>query len=169
MRSTFSNVFLALVAGASIATAGPVVTIRENPTINLDFAIQVNRSGMRVADFDRMRIDSKLSNYKRLSERSDEHSHLRHRRGNLGSMEASGTGVSFVTTVGFGTPPTDYSLLIDTSSSNTWVGVNKVYNATCTTVDLHQNITVTYGSGQHTGKECNYLYFLLESTPLELC
>lgn len=166
MRSTLSNVLLAIVAGASIATAGPVVRIRENPTFNLDFVMQVNHSGMRAADYDRLRVSAKLSNFRDLSERSDRYGghhpyNPKHKQRRAAAIEASNTAVTYVASVGVGSPATQYSLVVDTGSSNTWIGADKSYNATSTSVDLHQNVSVSYGTGSFSGKECEYLLFLL--------
>ncbi|KAF8330520.1 aspartic peptidase domain-containing protein [Amanita rubescens] len=55
--------------------------------------------------------------------------------------------------VGIGTPPTYYSLLVDTGSSNTWVGANKTYVETLSSVKTNQTVAVKYGSGNFTGVE----------------
>lgn len=63
--------------------------------------------------------------------------------------------VSYVATVGIGNPPTNYSLLIDTGSSNTWYGANGPTVPTGTTSPTGELFSVMYGSGFVTG-------FLLE-------
>nr|GAT60773.1 acid protease [Mycena chlorophos] len=58
--------------------------------------------------------------------------------------------------VGFGEPPKNFSLLIDTGSSNTWIASDASYipmpesvkDAACT-----QPVTIQYGSGSFTGVE----------------
>nr|AOO94936.1 acid protease [Inonotus obliquus] len=55
--------------------------------------------------------------------------------------------------VGVGSPATDYTLLIDTGSSNTWVGADKKYAKTSTSKDTGRTIQVSYGSGSFSGEE----------------
>ncbi|KAI0672031.1 acid protease [Trametes maxima] len=50
--------------------------------------------------------------------------------------------VDYVATVGVGNPPTDYSLLIDTGSSNTWVGAGKAFVQTSTTRDTGNLVVI---------------------------
>jgi hypothetical protein len=40
--------------------------------------------------------------------------------------------MTYTTSIGVGNPPTDYTLVIDTGSSNTWVGAGKKYKQTST-------------------------------------
>ncbi|KAI0649649.1 acid protease [Trametes meyenii] len=61
--------------------------------------------------------------------------------------------VDYVATVGVGNPPTDYSLLIDTGSSNTWVGAGKAFVQTSTTRTTGNLVQVTYGSGFVFGEQ----------------
>ncbi|KAI1786271.1 family A1 protease [Ganoderma leucocontextum] len=63
----------------------------------------------------------------------------------------------FITTytadVLIGTPPTSYSLLVDTGSANTWVGAGKAYAKTSSSVDIGESVGVSYGSGFFFGEE----------------
>ncbi|KAG5718082.1 Polyporopepsin [Termitomyces sp. T112] len=59
----------------------------------------------------------------------------------------------YTATIGVGNPPTDYNLIIDTGSSNTWIGNNKAYIPTKTTVQTYEWVHVTYGSGFFSGHE----------------
>ncbi|KAF5385370.1 hypothetical protein D9615_001228 [Tricholomella constricta] len=61
--------------------------------------------------------------------------------------------VTYIASVGVGSPPTSYSLLIDTGSSNTWVGATKAYAKTSTSVQTSDRVSVTYGSGSFSGTE----------------
>ncbi|KAF8843381.1 acid protease [Paxillus ammoniavirescens] len=69
------------------------------------------------------------------------------------SIDATDTGVTYTTPVGIGNPPTEYTLLIDTGSSNTWIGANAPYNPTSTSQSTGNTINVSYGSGTMSGKE----------------
>ena len=49
------------------------------------------------------------------------------------------------------------TLLIDTGSSNTWLGASKAYSKTSTSKSTGQNVSVTYGSGSFNGTECEQI------------
>lgn len=53
------------------------------------------------------------------------------------------------------------TLLIDTGSSNTWVGAAKPYVVTSTSVSTGNTIKVSYGSGSFSGTECKSLPVIL--------
>jgi cathepsin E len=61
--------------------------------------------------------------------------------------------VTYIASVGVGSPPTTYGLLVDTGSSNTWVGATKAYVRTSTSVATSNRVSVTYGSGSFSGNE----------------
>ncbi|PFH52246.1 hypothetical protein AMATHDRAFT_46374 [Amanita thiersii Skay4041] len=61
--------------------------------------------------------------------------------------------VVYAASVGVGSPATTYSLLIDTGSSNTWVGAGRAYVVTSTSVRTADSVSVTYGSGSFSGTE----------------
>ncbi|KAL4244016.1 peptidase A1 family protein [Abortiporus biennis] len=61
--------------------------------------------------------------------------------------------VDYIVEVGIGSPPTPYKLLIDTGSSNTWVGAERKYTPTLSSVSTGQTVSVTYGSGSFSGDE----------------
>ncbi|KAI5120607.1 hypothetical protein M0805_008083 [Coniferiporia weirii] len=128
---------------AAVAAAGPIVQIRDpNPTIDLGFTLRLNLSGTSLAELDRARAASKLSGMGGLQARAP-------------AIDATNTGVTYVTSVGIGSPPTTYTLVVDTGSANTWVGADKAYVHTQSSVDLGKNVSVTYGSGRFEGKEYN--------------
>ncbi|EMD36785.1 hypothetical protein CERSUDRAFT_51231, partial [Gelatoporia subvermispora B] len=54
--------------------------------------------------------------------------------------------------VGVGTPATDYSLIVDIGSSNTWVGAGKAFQESCSTEITGQKVSVNYGSGFFSGE-----------------
>ncbi|OBZ76476.1 Polyporopepsin [Grifola frondosa] len=68
-------------------------------------------------------------------------------------VPATNQAVQYVANVGVGTPPTQYSLLIDTGSSNTWVGAGQAFVETNSTVNTGQLVEVVYGSGFVIGEE----------------
>ena len=46
----------------------------------------------------------------------------------------------YTASVGVGTPPTNYDLIVDTGSSNTWIGAGKEYARTSTSVDTGESV-----------------------------
>ena len=69
------------------------------------------------------------------------------------SIDVTDSGVTYTMSVGVGSPATQYTLLIDTGSSNTWVGAGQSYNPTSTSKDTGNTINVSYGSGTMSGEE----------------
>ncbi|KAH9837239.1 aspartic peptidase domain-containing protein [Rhodofomes roseus] len=73
--------------------------------------------------------------------------------GRAASVDATNLVDTYVVSVGVGDPATYYSLLVDTGSSNTWLGANKSYVKTSTSSDTGETVSVTYGSGDFSGEE----------------
>ncbi|KAI0698019.1 family A1 protease [Cytidiella melzeri] len=69
------------------------------------------------------------------------------------SISATNTAVDFTAAVKIGNPATEYTLLLDSGSSNTFVGINKTYTPTSTSHKTGRTIAVTYGSGSFSGPE----------------
>lgn len=115
-------------------------------TFSLDFAVHLNLTlgGKKIADLDRARAAEKLSAFS-----GDEEFSRRD-----GSIPSTNTGVTYVTSVGIGEPATYYSLVVDTGSSNTWLGANQSYVHTSSSTDLGKKVSVSYGSGRMSGNEC---------------
>ncbi|KAH9990271.1 aspartic peptidase domain-containing protein [Russula vinacea] len=61
--------------------------------------------------------------------------------------------VVYSANVGVGDPPAYYNLMIDTGSSNTWLGANKAYNVTKTSVKTDHSFNITYDTGSVFGTE----------------
>ncbi|KAJ8468406.1 hypothetical protein ONZ51_g9666 [Trametes cubensis] len=57
--------------------------------------------------------------------------------------------VQYVASVRIGTPSTTYELVVDTGSSNTWVGAGQTYIQTSTTQQTRDQVSLTYGSGEY--------------------
>jgi len=68
-------------------------------------------------------------------------------------VDVTDAGVTYTTSVGVGSPPTQYTLLIDTGSSNTWVGAGAKYVKTSTSHSTGNKVNVSYGSGSFSGTE----------------
>ncbi|OJA12219.1 hypothetical protein AZE42_12161, partial [Rhizopogon vesiculosus] len=63
------------------------------------------------------------------------------------SIAVTNEAVSYIAEVGVGSPPTTYYLIVDTGSSNTWVGADTKYVKTSTSYDTGEAVAVDYGSG----------------------
>ena len=108
----FLALALSLVCGSS--SAKPILQIREPALVSIDFAIRLNLTlgDSKIADLDRARAASKLAGIGNLVRRD-------------GAISATNTGVTYVANIGVGEPAADYSLVVDTGSSNTWIGNSK--------------------------------------------
>jgi len=69
------------------------------------------------------------------------------------SIDVIDSGVTYTINVGVGQPPQDFTLLIDTGSSNTWVGAGQPYKPTSQSQNTGKQVSVTYGSGSFSGTE----------------
>ncbi|KAF8470920.1 family A1 protease [Russula ochroleuca] len=61
--------------------------------------------------------------------------------------------IAYSANIGVGDPPTYYSLTVDTGSANTWVGANKPYSKTKTSVKTDDFLNVPYGTASVNGTE----------------
>ncbi|KAF8151267.1 aspartic peptidase A1 [Mycena galopus ATCC 62051] len=69
------------------------------------------------------------------------------------SVPVSNGVVSYTASVGVGNPPTEYTLIVDSGSSNTWVGAGQRYVQTSTSKSTGQAVASIYGSGSFSGTE----------------
>ncbi|OAX33575.1 acid protease [Rhizopogon vinicolor AM-OR11-026] len=105
-------------------------------TAALKLAVKFNSNGIKnVAAADRARVQALLQNSA------------------SSSINAANNGVIYTTDIGVGTPPTNYTLLIDTGSSNTWIGAGKDYTKTSTSVDTGGTFYVAYGGSESVSGE----------------
>ncbi|KAF7980818.1 hypothetical protein HWV62_36436 [Athelia sp. TMB] len=100
--------------------------------------------GKSLVDLDRQRAASLIenANYTKSGKRS-------------GVAPISNSGVVFDATVTVGSAATKYTLLVDTGSSNTWVGSRKThpYKMAGAAKKTGETVSVTYGSGHFSGYE----------------
>ncbi|THH09752.1 hypothetical protein EW146_g8592 [Bondarzewia mesenterica] len=75
------------------------------------------------------------------------------------TIDVTDAGVTYTASVGVGSPATQYTLLIDTGSSNTWIGAGAKYAKTNTSKSTGKKVNVSYGSGSFSGTECRCFYF----------
>ncbi|KAF8155370.1 aspartic peptidase domain-containing protein [Mycena galopus ATCC 62051] len=59
----------------------------------------------------------------------------------------------YTAAVGVGNPPTEYKLIVDSGSANTWVGAGRRYVQTSTSESTGQAVASIYGSGSFSGTE----------------
>ncbi|KAK2465399.1 hypothetical protein APHAL10511_002753 [Amanita phalloides] len=69
------------------------------------------------------------------------------------SINVIDSGVTYTTTVGVGNPAQNFTLLIDTGSSNTWIGAGEPFQPTSTSQNTGNQVNVSYGSGSFSGTE----------------
>lgn len=75
------------------------------------------------------------------------------RSGSPGNVEITNAAVHYEAIVGIGAPPTDYTLLVDTGSSNTWIGASEPYVQTSSSAPTSDSVHVTSGSWSFSGNE----------------
>ncbi|KAF8515534.1 aspartic peptidase domain-containing protein [Gautieria morchelliformis] len=130
----------------SLVCASPALQIRNSP-ISLPIAAQVNATGGTVG----------LQNAERARFSTIRSPNVQRSRGvqtrAFAPVTVTDTSVIYVADVGVGSPPTQYSLIVDTGSSNTWVGARKPYNPTSTSHKTSEKVLVKYGSGNFSGDE----------------
>lgn len=73
--------------------------------------------------------------------------------GGSSSVNASNAGTIYTADIGIGSPATSYTLLLDTGSSNTWIGANKAYQKTSTSKDTGGQFYITYGDQSYASGE----------------
>ncbi|KAI5119243.1 hypothetical protein M0805_008794 [Coniferiporia weirii] len=137
------RISLALIALAALSvSAKPVVQVRESK-VTLPFARRLNISSNKLPEIDRARAAQHLLTSKAKSGPSKR----------AASFDVTNEATTYVANVGVGTPPTTYSLLIDTGSSNTWVGAGREFVETSSTQVTGDEVAVEYGSGFFIGEQ----------------
>ncbi|KAG1802548.1 aspartic peptidase domain-containing protein [Suillus subaureus] len=128
----------------ALSIAASPVEIRNSP-ITLPIARRLNTSGgtINILQHDQ----SRAAALKNVGENT-----LNRR---TGSIAVTNDAVGYIAAVGVGSPATTYNLIVDTGSSNTWVGAGTAYVKTSTSVDTGEPVAVTYGSGSFSGKTYN--------------
>jgi len=138
----FSALLSLLLFVISGANATPIR--RNSNTHTLSLASKINAiGGQALADIDRARASALLNNVsgKKNGERSGK------------PVILTDKGVTYTASVGVGSPATHYTLIVDTGSSNTWVGAGKAYARTSSSDDTGDSVSVGYGSGSFSGEE----------------
>ncbi|KAG2147744.1 acid protease [Suillus bovinus] len=104
-------------------------------TTTLKLAVRINSYGIKnIATADRARVQALQA-------------------GDSSSVSATNAVMIYTADVGVGSPATYYTLLVDTGSSNTWIGANKAYEKTSTSKDTGNQFYVPYGDGSYASGE----------------
>ncbi|KAG1851515.1 aspartic peptidase domain-containing protein [Suillus tomentosus] len=127
---------LALLAPAFFslsASALPHPRTASSPA-TLKLAVRINSYGIKnIAAADRARIQARQA-------------------GASSSISVTNDVMFYTADIGVGSPPTYYTVLVDTGSSNTWIKAN-AYEKTATSHDTGGMFSVAYGSGDVVGEE----------------
>ncbi|KAG1822110.1 acid protease [Suillus variegatus] len=101
----------------------------------LKLAVRINSYGIKnIAAADRARIQARQA-------------------GGSSSISVTNDVMLYTADIGVGNPATYYTVLVDTGSSNTWIGANKAYEKTATSQETGNTFCVAYGSGNVVGEE----------------
>jgi len=130
----------------ALAVAANPVLVRDEQRISLPVAKRIATTGtIKLLEADqararalRARVEAKNNG---LGERA------------VTSIPVTNELVSYIASVGVGSPATTFDLIVDTGSSNTWVGAGTAYKKTSTSVQTTNKVAVTYGSGSFSGTE----------------
>ena len=127
---------------ASTVLSGPLVEIRDS-LVRLPIVKRIHQTGTsNILAHDQARARRLLS--RRQDKRQS-------------SISATNGAVTYTASVGVGSPPTYYDLIIDTGSSNTWIGASAPYVPTSSSQDTDDAVSVSYGSGSFSGTECEFI------------
>ncbi|KAH9170213.1 aspartic peptidase A1 [Lactarius sanguifluus] len=133
-----------------VSVAANPIVVRKGP-VSLPFARRLNITGAH----DLIQKDQTRA-------RNMFNSKINKRSGTPGSVGITNVAVVYEASVGIGAPATFYTLLVDTGSSNTWIGAGKPYVPTGSSVSFTRQCAVqpqlmpicqcvTYGSGSFCG------------------
>ncbi|KAG2038405.1 aspartic peptidase domain-containing protein [Suillus americanus] len=129
---------IVLIAALSAVDASP---LRREAAATLAFTARMNAraSNVNIVDADRARAQAMQ--------------HPSFKRASSSSFSIANAVTVYTAQVGVGSPATQYTLLVDTGSSNTWVGAKTPYKQTNTSVATGDSVSVYYGSGMFSGVE----------------
>ncbi|KIK55675.1 hypothetical protein GYMLUDRAFT_263999 [Collybiopsis luxurians FD-317 M1] len=141
----FANPLLISVALALGVATGPVVVVDRSPILSLPLK-RINNftSGHDILIHDLARVQSFKD---RAKARATGQPVKRQ------SVPISNQVVSYIASVGIGADDSQFQLIVDTGSSNTWVGANKPFTPSPTSTNTGDLVGVTYGSGSFVGTE----------------
>ncbi|KAG1884799.1 acid protease [Suillus subluteus] len=135
-----SKALLSIVLIALSAVDASPLRREAAPTLAFNARMNARASDANIADADRARAQAMINA-------------SFSKRAGSSSFSIASAVTAYTAQVGVGSPATQYTLLIDTGSSNTWVGANTPYTRTNTSVDTGNSVSVSYGSGRFSGEE----------------
>ncbi|KAI0689559.1 acid protease [Cytidiella melzeri] len=124
--------------------------VRKN-LVKLPIARRVNSTGiLSLVERDQARART----LKTHSKARDAHTQLKiTARTPIFNLPITNAAITYTATVQIGNPATTFNLIVDTGSSNTWVGANTPFTSTQDTVDTGETVFVEYRSGFELGEE----------------
>ncbi|KIP05512.1 hypothetical protein PHLGIDRAFT_74133 [Phlebiopsis gigantea 11061_1 CR5-6] len=137
----FSKLFIPVYLALLIA-ASPVV-VRNSP-VNVQLARRFNVTGGKNV----LAADQARAKFLKSGAKS-----ARKAASGTSSIPATNGAVTYTAAIEVGSPPTVFNLLVDTGSSNTWVGAGTPFTPTDTSTDTGAEVLVEYGSGLFFGEE----------------
>ena len=152
---TLLSSFLLCVLAAP-PTPKTLVQVRDSRA-TLPFVTRFNASGSKIPEVDRARAAGLREHALGIKNDSSKSTHGKRQS----SITVTNQVVTYVASVGVGNPSSLFNLIIDTGSSNTWVGADKKFQSTQTTEPTLEPMAVEYGSGFFVGQACDF--FLITS------
>ncbi|KLO09318.1 aspartic peptidase A1 [Schizopora paradoxa] len=128
-----------------VVAANPVV-IRDN-LIRIPFSKNVNvTQPVQILKQDRARASHHIFRGKGMSGN-------RLQKDALDNVAVENQALAYLANVYIGNPMTTYTVLVDTGSSNTWVGADEAFKTSSSSVKTSNKVSVVYGSGSFSGAE----------------
>ncbi|KAH9486087.1 Polyporopepsin [Psilocybe cubensis] len=140
------TIFLITILVAELVTGNPILINRS--LINLPISRRANITG----GLDLLKHDRARARYMKAKTIARVYGNSFHTLDVIGEP-VENDEVEYIATVGVGSPPTYYSLAVDTGSSNTWIGAGKAYKKTGTSTQTSNQVDVGYGLGSFSGTE----------------
>ncbi|KAJ3555656.1 hypothetical protein NM688_g2454 [Phlebia brevispora] len=136
------SLYLLTLAICAVAVVASPPVVRRNSPITLPFAKVISTTGTRsIVERDRTRYNALRAQAKTTTSQDQ-----------ATNASANNTLVSYVINVGVGSPPELFNLIIDTGSSNTWVGADITHPYVPPFSSLTgETMGAVYGSGQFSG------------------
>ncbi|KIY62841.1 acid protease [Cylindrobasidium torrendii FP15055 ss-10] len=145
MKFSTAVVFAAAAFSVVVAPPPPSKPAPKFPMVRLAKRFELPGDGKtKLPDLDRARAAVHLG--------LDLHLGIK-RDGKTSSTLATNAATIYTASVGVGSPATEYNLIIDTGSANTWIGAGQPYQQTSTSRDTGETVQVAYGSGFFSGEE----------------
>ncbi|KAG2101601.1 acid protease [Suillus discolor] len=134
-RSLSSLLALPALAFLSLSASASPHPRTASSTATLKLAVRINSYGIQnIAVADRARIQARQA-------------------GGSSSIGVTNNVTIYTADIGVGSPPTYYTVLIDTGNANIWIGAKKPYEKTATSQDTGNTFSIAYGDGSSVSGE----------------